>query len=137
MSLVQIKPYFVTRLKALGYKEHEGARTDNIPENKLHKSFHVDIGDVVSGTLTHGSLELSCPVTVKVFFKGVRTESARDQAIAALDEILSDVMASANRLNAEVKTLRFINGKRDSYSEDNDSEVVLTMNFQALVINGL
>ena len=137
MSLVSIRPYFVTRMKSLGYHEHNETQFNNISENKFNKTFHLDIGDVANRGNGQRSLELSCPVTVRAFYKGSNSESARDKALEGMDAIITDLLNPVNRLNVSgLANVTFQSGKRDPYSDSNDQDAMLTLSFTAFVIYG-
>ena len=137
MSLVVIKPYFVSRLEGLGYREHDEPTFSDIQENKLNKSFHVELGDIASRKNDQQSLEISCPVTVRAFYKNSNRESARDKAIEGMHNIITDVLASTNRLNVSgLKNVTFQGAKREPYSDSNVDDQVAVLSFTAFVIYG-
>lgn len=134
MSVVSIKTYFVTRMESIGYTEHDSPRFDNVPENKLNKSFHIEIGDITNSQQDQRTMTLSCPVTVRAFYKNSNSQSARDKAITGLDAILNDLCAAENRIALNVKNVLFRSARRESVSETNDKDQVLVCDFSAQVI---
>src|ERR1700754_4025658 len=98
-SLSQIKPYFRTQLDALEYHEHkDGFFRNNIPETVLDKSYHLLVGPVVGGPVSHTHQTTDTEVSVALYLRGYRSsEEAIDQALLAMDTIIKNCCKIKNR----------------------------------------
>lgn len=136
MSLVNVLPFFRTRMDGLGYSEHEDAfNAENIPATILNNSYHLEVGPVVGGAIPHRTQEAEMPIVLRAFYKGYRSmNDARDDAITESETILCDILASSVRLGVTVKNIIFDSYQLLPLNESNDNSIILEMSFRAIVI---
>ena len=138
MKLTDVLPFFRTRLTALGYKEWDDSfNFDNIPSNIIDRRFHLEALDAQGIRNNQLDQEVSFPVTVRIFFKAFRnTSSARDNAIAAGQQILETVLQPETRVanfSDGIKNVVFDSMLIEDAIASNDNITVLTLGFSTLV----
>src|SRR5436190_23974868 len=83
MSITHVKPYFVSRCKALGYKEHTDAfNTTTVP--KTGKWFHVQLNGERRDSGDGRMIQSTADVAVKLFSK-----ASKDTA-KIVDDLIAD-----------------------------------------------
>lgn len=136
MSLTAVRPYFRTHLDSLSFKEWTDAfNVENIPSNLIDGSYHLQM---LQGTLEKHNmtaLEINQPLTVRLFRKGFRDPaSAVDQVLTDSENILNLVLKPSNRLTGSLKNVSFSSLLIQESSDSNDNLVMLTLEFNVLVI---
>ena len=126
-----VRPFFRTRLKALGFKEHFDAfDTDNVPSTLLDKSFFMSSGGVQGSESDHQVHNFSYPMKVVVFKKGFgKPVQARDDAETIVDTILSDLISPAVRLGTVLKDIVPVRYEISAVSESDDKDIVIEFEF--------
>lgn len=129
--------YARARMVSLGFVEWaDGFNDANIPSVRLSKAFHVSLGLIQGVKNNQADQVVEVPFTIEAFQAPGRDTKARiDRAALLGDNILSDVMASANRLTQSgVKNISFRTMELRPLAESNDNGVILKLEFSALVI---
>lgn len=138
MALTDVRAYFRTRMNALSYKEwDDGFNVQNIPSTILNGSYHIETGSISGRPSPHIGHEFEYPVTVRLFLKGYRTPaSAIDNSITAGQNILSGVLATANRLGNGSTIMDIVPVSIEPIRLDgtNDNSVILELQFVARVM---
>lgn len=135
MSLELVRPYFRTRVSALGYTEWtDGFGIDNIPETVLDKSFHITHGAVSPRSRSGQDIVYTVPITVNVFFKGYREVTlAIDEGMGGAEAIVNACIKQANYV-APIKLVELDTFTVEPYDEvDNDNIVKAEINFNVVV----
>lgn len=137
MSLAGVKPYAVTRMRALGYTEWPGFDFSEIPKTALNRSFHVEAGDAQAvGDHDQQSQDVEMAFTVRIF----RAPSGKpgtliDEAIAIGDTVISAFLKASNRTTqTQIKNVSFDSMAVKPLNDENDNGVVAEIAFRALVI---
>lgn len=136
MSLVNVLPFFRTRMDGLGYSEWEDAFSiENIPATIFNKSYHLEVSPVIGEPIPHRSQQIEMPIILRAFYKGYRSiNDARDDAISESETILGDILTSSVRLSVNVKNILFDSYQLLPLNESNDNSIILEINFRAIVI---
>lgn len=138
MSIAAIKPYFSSKLVALGFEEWpDGFGDDNIPSTMLDKAFHQRFLSADSRSINQESFEMVVRHEVKVFIKGFNSPStAIDEGLVLGQTIVASCLNLADYLDAGIKALFFDGFTVDPYDDiNNDNIVVLTLSFSVRVYN--
>jgi predicted acylesterase/phospholipase RssA len=136
MSVALIKPYFASKLIALGYEEWpDGFGDDNIPSTLLDRSFHQRFLSCDSRSINQESFEMVVNHQMKVFFKGFNTPAnAIDEGLVRCQTIVASVLNFADYTDAGIKGLFFDSFTVDPFDEvQNDNIIVGTLNFSVRV----
>lgn len=136
MSLVDVKPYFRSKLKSLDYKEWtDGFNFENIPDSLLHESFHLEISPPITGApASHIRHVFSYPITVRVFLKSyLDPKTGIDDAISRAEEILQSLLVVGDRLGADIKDIIPNSINPQELATSNDNSIILEMAFTAVV----
>lgn len=137
MNLDGVRDFFRTRLDGLSYREWEdGFNSKNIPSTLLDKSYHLDIGKIVSRPANQRHHVFSYPLTVLVFLKGFRNPAeAIDQGLTEANTIMSDLLDPLNRLQTNgLKDIRPVSIDVSPVSESNDNAVVVSLEFDNILM---
>ena len=137
MSLANVLGYARTRMKVLGFIEHDDANNDeNIGRTALDDSFQLELNTFTGDGENQDNLQILSPFTLKVF-RNIRrdTNTSRDEGIVIMDTIIDDFIKASNRLTVTgIKTIVLDSGKIERASESNDNAFTITLEFTALVI---
>jgi len=135
MSLAAVRPYFRTRLDALGYKEwSDGFNFANIPQTILDGSYHLEVGTAGGTKVGQLVTEIDFPITVRVFFQGYSDPRGRiDDAMAAADAILAEVLIESNSQGATIKAVLFDSVTVNPYDGSDDNDIILELVFTAVL----
>lgn len=137
MSLLGVKLYARTRMRALGYTEHtDGFNWKNIPSTKLDKAFHVELGEARGLSNNQDSQDIDAPFTIRAFqAPRLGAKNLIDTGVSMADTIIADLLMASNRLTqTEIKTVRLNTVAVEPLDESNDNGIVVKINFTALVI---
>jgi len=137
MSITNVKGYFRTHCKALGYKEHDDAfNWENIGEAGANKVFHLEFGDTRGEKMQMpGALESGTQLTVRLFFKpGRNVTSGVDSAILESESLIKRCLKAANRLGTTLKNVTFDSMTIGRLDPSNDNQIISTINFTASVL---
>lgn len=140
-TIIEIKPHFQTRLKALGFGDELERSFDlvNVPRNQIDKAFHILIGPVAGLGQNQTDQQMSVDTLVTVFFKGFRNEeNATVEAYEQGELIVADI-CSASSPNSRVaipclKNIEFISMVAEPFDDSNDNIIRLLVNFEVLLI---
>ena len=137
MSFPLVLDYFSARSKAIGYKEHQDAfNFDNNPDSIIDKTFHIETGTWDGVKLNQTDQEVSCDVTVRLFFKAFRsTIETRRVAAVESEKLVKECLKHSNRLTgASIKNVQLESVNFEPLATSNDNIVVAKHLFSALVI---
>lgn len=136
MSLTAVRTYFRDRMETLGYDEWpDGFAFDNIPETILNGAFHLTSGTVTQNVQNQTAVDLSAPITIRLFLKGFRSPaSAIDESISQGEEVICECVKAVNAHNQAIKDVQFLNLEPQPLDESNDNSVLLVINFEARVV---
>ena len=136
MSTTAVLPLFRTRLNGLGYREWtEAFNIENNPSTILDKSYHLEINDSTSVVINQHVLTITMPLTVRIFRKGFRDNSAmRDEMLAEMESFVCDILLPNVRFGSAVKNIVFNGFSLLPLDESNDTSVVLEMSFSTQVM---
>ena len=140
-TIIEVKPHFRTRLKALGFgtELQRSFDLENVPRNQIDKAWHVLIGPVAGLGQNHTDQQMSVDTLVTVFLKGFRDEdNATIEAYEKGELIVAD-LCSAKSPNSRVaipclKNIEFISMVAEPFDDSNDNIVRLLINFEVLLI---
>lgn len=135
-GITEIRSYFRSNMIALNYREHKDAfNFENIPSTLLNNSFHIEnpSGGRRGEYLNEGQeLEIDC--VLRVFFKGYRSPAdAVDNALTALDTILTRVLNSERRIGSNLKNIYFNDYRLEPLNQTNDNAAILQITLKCLV----
>lgn len=137
MSLNLVRPYFRARLNALGYKEwSDGFNFDNIPENIIDKSYHLDANQITNTQLNHNDLEVSHTVVTRVWFKGFKTvKEALDRTMERIDDIMVEVLKPTNRVTGTggLRNVTLDNVVIEPLADSNDNTIRVSLTWDVRV----
>lgn len=138
MTLANIYPYFRSRMKSLGYKEHtDGFDRDNIASTVLNKSFHILTSTGSGGTINQNHQDVGVDVGLRYCVRGYRKPTeAKEDAMSQMQTILEDICKLSNRTSTLFNVV-FNDFSMEQLSESNDNVVVVDLNFTAFVILGM
>jgi hypothetical protein len=131
-----IRPYFRTKLNALGYNEwKDGFNFENIPSNRLDRSYHIATpSGSRRGAYSQASQEIEQDVEVRVFFKGHRDPAAMiDLAMEKYQDLLESVLGK-DRLGCSIKNIYLNTMQILPLNQTNDNGVILEVTFTCLII---
>ena len=138
MSIQHIKPYFRTRMSALGYrKEHpEAFDVEEVPSTIIDETFHILLGDLTGISITQNHQVIEVPVGLQMFFKGYRSEEdGRLRAMEAMEDIIKECCTAVNRVTQAsdgIKNVEFATGVAVPMDESQDNITLLQMEFVVL-----
>lgn len=137
MSLAAVRPFFRTRLDALGFEEHTDAFDDtNRPQNKLEKLYRIESGPVTGSPANQSVHTFEFDVTLFITLRGTgdRNVSLADRAFEVAEEVLNDVLQESVRIGTDIKDVVPGTITIEPYAPTNDNDVTLTMGFTGLVL---
>lgn len=137
MSLTAVRPYFRSRLDALGLFEWDDAfNFENIPEALLDGAYHIDANDIGNVSLNQNDLHLDHTVIIRTFIKGFRTpKEALDTAMQRLEDIYKEVLKPSNRVTqaSGLRNVLLNSTIIEPISESNDNAVMCEISFSVRV----
>lgn len=132
MSLDSIRPFFRTRLKALGFNEHFDAFDDNNrPAQSLDKTFRIDTS-VATGTSANMQVhefEMSVNLLITLKGKGDNNIDVSDRAWEVCGTILEDILTVDNRNGTVIKDIEPTTINVGPYSASDDNDVLMSLGF--------
>lgn len=138
MSWNNVKPYFRSRMTALGYtKEHyDGFNVQNIASSTLHNTYFVELTTIDGLSNNQDCQHTNVGVKLQIFQAGYRKpREAIDTAIATAQTIVSDMIKSTNRLDEpNIHTVYFDRVGIVPIDESDDNSFILEIDFRCLVI---
>lgn len=137
MSMTQVKGYFRTHCKALGYKEHEDAfNWENVGETGANKVFHIEVGDVKGSRMNQPGAQASeMSMTVRLFFKpGRNVATGVDTAINESELLIKRCLKASNRCTGVIRNCSFDSMTVKPINSENDNQIISTLNFTASVL---
>ena len=132
MSIALVRPFFRTRLNALGFKEHTDAFDDqNRPEKKLDKLYRIESGPINSegpaSTTTEFDVSVSLVITLKG--KGTNNVDLADRAWVVASEVYEDILDPEVRNDVGIKNIIHDNTSVVPFSASDDNDLILTIDF--------
>ena len=139
MSMTALRAYFKNRCEVLGYREHKEAfSTESLPLTIIDRSYMVEVGTFRVEQMSAGDIEMSCPATVKVFFKGFRDHAAgMDSAILESEKIIKECLRPSSRLTSQVKNVSLEGVSFEPMVDSNDNVILVNLNFSGIVFINL
>jgi len=136
MSLVDVRKYFRDRMDTLGFKEWpDGFDFDNIPETIIDKAYHITTGSITQNSQNQTVVDLSYPITIRLFLKGFRNPAiAIDESIFEGEKIILECVNAVNANTLSIKNVMFLNMEPQPLDVSNDNIVVLLLSFEARVL---
>jgi hypothetical protein len=134
MSFVDVREYFSEIAGTLGFSKHyDGFATDNIPSTRFDKSYHVTAFAFDGSAQNQTVVDVSAPVTIRLYFKGFRdVDAGISLATQSGLTYLRSCLASENRLSqTNVKNVVFDGMTVEPYAATNDNYIVCVLNFRA------
>lgn len=137
-SIAAIRPYFRTRIDALGYTEwKDGLNIENIPSNILNQSYHMSVVSTDPIAQNQADLDTENQITINFFFKGYRYPAlAIDTALSSSETILLDVLKAENRIGDDLINVRLISLNHFELDDSNDNAIRTEMIFSCRVVLG-
>lgn len=134
MSLISVRPFFRSRLKLLGYREHNEAFETDI-SSVQDKVFMLEAPLVQGRQISHGTQDAQMDVVVRAFFSAGRdTVAGIDRAISECERMIKDISKPLNRAHAPgVKVVRFESLRVEPFDASNDNVTECAVTFTALV----
>jgi len=136
MSLASVRPFFRSRLNALGFKEHIDAFDDeNRAQNKLEKLYRLESGPA-SGSPSSQTVHIfEVPIALVITLKGVGDKNVdlSDRAWIVAEEVLADFLPIATRNGTAIKDIVPGDISISPYSVTDDNDLILNMAFTATV----
>ncbi len=139
LVLSTVRTYFSDIAKELGYSKHfDGFATDNIPDSKFSKAFHVEALEFV-GSPQNQTIDFTCPVTVRLYFKSYKdVDGGIKVATDAGENYIETALASEKRLtNSTVKNVILDSIAIEPYAASNDNWIVCRMSFTAILFKAI
>jgi hypothetical protein len=139
-SLSSVRAYFSSIAESLGYQKHyDGFAIDNIPSTRFNKSYHVEAFSFEAVSRGQMSVEIDCPVVVRLFFKGFRNvDGGISAATEAGEAFFEESMDSENSLTQQHIRLVALNSMIiEPYSDTNDNYVVCVLNLTAKIFKNI
>lgn len=137
MSIVDVRPFFRSRLEGLGFIEHDDAfDLDNVASTLLDDSFHIESGTIQGSGANQLNHDFDYAVTITLFKRGFSNPVEADDAIDQLiRDIHADILEPSVRLGTSIKDVVPGANNRSSLSDSNDNSIILKMEFTARVID--
>ena len=136
MSLADVRPFFRSRLNALGYKEHSDAFDDNNrPKNLLEKLYRIESGPLNGGPANQSVHTFDFDVTIQVTLRGGRDNvSLVDRGFVVAEEILADVLQVEVRNGTNIKDIIPGSISIAPFDVTDDNDCILSLGFTGVVI---
>ena len=136
MSLADVRPFYRTRFKGLGFKEHTDAfNVDNIPSTLLDKSFHIESDDIRVGPASQRTHNIDYPVTIRIFRKGFKDPGAlNDELDVSADTILEDLLSPSVKHTQTIRDVVVTNIRRIPLDDSNDNAIILEITCNTRII---
>lgn len=139
MSLTSVLPYFRSVMTtSLNHKEwKEAFADDNIPSTIIDRSYHLLLGDTSNIKQNQDLIEITQPVSVKLYVKGYRnTSDGRDRAVEYQEAIIKEALETDRRATtySGIKNVIYQGGGLTELAVDNDNLIRVTLNFNCHVI---
>lgn len=138
MSLVNIYPYFRSRLNSLGFEEwKDGFNLNNIPKTIIDKSYHILTPDQSGGPSNQNHQDIENTVIISFFLKGFRNPTeAKERAMLDIERIVKDVCNIRNR-TATLLNVVYNGSTMEAINADDDNQVLVQLDFSAFVVLSL
>lgn len=138
MSLTAIRPYFRSRLSALGFTEWtDPFNPENIPASLLDRSFHQFIESIIGVQKDNVSQVMEASVVIRLAFKGFSDPaSAVDEALNRAEIVISDLInpSSYNAASPPITGVFLDSLDIEPFSDElNDNVVVASCVFKARI----
>jgi hypothetical protein len=136
MSFSSVRPFFRTNLDELGFSEwKDGFNFENIPDQILNNSYHIEVGQISGGPSNQLVHEFSYPVLVRIFLKGyLDPASGIDAAMEVVDNVYHQVLDPSVRLGTVIKDVIPDSVSVRPQDISNDNNIVLELGFSAILI---
>lgn len=136
MSFSNVRPFFRTRLEALGYTEHTDAIDfQNIPSTILDDTFQLETDTIAGGSANQRAHDFDYSVTLRVFKRGFSNPvNASDDLDTIIETILTDLLDPANRLGVNIKDIVPTNITKNELSNSDDNDFFIEFNFDVRLI---
>lgn len=130
--------YCRARLTALGRVEHvDTFNFNNIPEPRLSKAFHLELGASTGETNNQDHQTARVPVTVRLPFAPARlVKPIREEAAVFADTVIAAFINPRNRLTQtnSIRNVKFDTMTMDPLANSNDNGLIVNLIFTMLVI---
>lgn len=136
MSLSAVRPFFRTRLNALGFTEHTDAFDDeNREQTRLEKLYRLESGPVASGPANQTVHEFEFDITLVITLRGKRDNvDLVDRAFEVSEDILEDVLQESVRIGTDIKDIVPSTISVAPYTGSDDNDLILSMGFTGIVL---
>lgn len=137
MSWSDVKPFFRTRLAALGYtREHyDGFNRDNIPASLMHNTFFLEITSISGVKLDHDCQHTDVGIRLNLFRNGYRKpREAIDSALVDAQTIVNDLVKIPNVDHPNIYNVIFDSLGMIPIDDSNDNSLIMEIDFRAVVI---
>ena len=106
-----------------------------IGSTNISKAYHLQLGSSTQSRLNQSALEISFPITVRLFFQGYRYPAdGVDSAITESETLIKSALKASNRLTGTIKNVRFDSMEVGPFDETNDNTLISTLNFTASIM---
>jgi len=136
----QVRPYAITCMESLGYREHQDAfSVENIPSTLIDGSFHVVLGTSRQQSMHSHHVELVQPFIVQLFKQGYRDPQTRmDEGITESRTVIQTMLDTSRRTEGEnIKNVTLRSADVDPLDATNDNAILFRFEFEALVLINL
>lgn len=133
MSLVDVLPYFRTRMNSLGHKRWDDALNfDNIPDAIIDRAYHLEIDPALGTANDQQLVMIDMPVNVRLFLEGTqKTDEVRDRGLAFADAIIADILCPVNFMTTEITKVVFNTVSVEAEDDSNDNNMIFVLSFTA------
>jgi len=134
MSIISVRPYFRTRMNALGFREHlDVFNVSNIPSTLLDKSYHIGQGPISNRKMQMNYSEVEMNIILNFYIKGFRdVSSGIDSAINLTEDILEGILLPSNRLLGNIKDVILNSVSYEPLSISNDNAIITSIDVNVL-----
>jgi len=133
MSLVDVVPYFDSKMIDLGYQSWDDEfNIDNIPRDLLDRSYHIEIGSIASGPASNTDFEFTFPVIITVhscITNALGSSDATNDMMIKAHSILDSILLAEDRYGAELKQIYPVSINFEPISSSNDNIIRVRIEF--------
>lgn len=135
MSINQVRPYFRTKLEALGFEEHRDAfNFKNIPGDLLDTRFHLETNSISSGVADQRVHTVEVELTVRIFRRGFNdTVTKHEELIADIESVLTQVLNVSDRTSGNLFDVIPGATSIEPFGDSNDNWQIAVIPFTAIV----
>jgi hypothetical protein len=141
MAWSDARPFFKSRLDALGYTEWTDGffSIENLPETIIDKAYHISPTSISGDRQNQTDQESTMTVEVRTFYSGFRYPvEAIDAAVEGSEEIMCSCVSPLSRtLTAGILNVVFISADVAPIDDSNDNAVIVTATYRVRVITAV